>query len=66
MGTSWLGRENDANLVQQNSHLLTPITPTILRSCEWHNVTVRIVHGDLATENVDIIVNETNTHLIHA
>ena len=65
MGTSWLKR--DTPEIEKDSKSTNHFaTPTILRDGLVNGVRIRVVHGDLAGENTDIIVNEANTHLVNA
>jgi hypothetical protein len=42
------------------------VNPTVLRETTIGDVVIRVVHGDLARETSDLLINEANTHLVHS
>ena len=65
MGTNCLKR--DTPEMETESKIVSRFAaPTILREGYLNGICIRIVHGDLAGESTDVIVNETNTHLVNS
>jgi hypothetical protein len=65
MGTNCLKRDQEDISLDKRRPILTN-NSTTLREATVNGVLVRVIHGEIASEMTDVIVNEANTHLVHA